>query len=339
MTPDRRALLCCAALALIVTLAAVSPDGQAAVRPQPRNSQARTNSADTGVHVLHVQGNVYMLVSAGGNVTLNVGPDGVLLVDTSVPQATDQILAEIRKLSDKPVRYIINTHAHADHTGGNERIAKTGSTIAGGNVGVGAGEGAGVIAHENVLNRMSAPTGVQSPMPFAAWPTDTFFTARKELFFNGEAIEVLHQVAAHTDGDSLVFFRRSDVISAGDLFLTTTYPVIDLERGGSIQGIVAGLNRILDIAIPKEKQEGGTYVIPGHGRLCDEADVLEYRDMVTIIRDRVQAMVAKGLTLEQVKAARPTLDYDPRYGADAGPWTTSQFVGAVYRSLKEKPQP
>jgi cyclase len=291
------------------------------------------------VHTLHVQGNVYMLVTtgaAGGNVTLQVGDDGVLLVDTSVPSVTNQLVAEIRKLSNKPIRYVINTHVHADHVGGNEAIAKMGSTIAGGNVGVGAGEGAGVIAHENVMTRMSAPTGTTAPMPFAAWPTDTFFTARKELFFNGEAIEIEHQPSAHTDGDSLVFFRRSDVVSTGDLFSTTTYPIVDLARGGNIQGVIAGLNRILDITIPRDKQEGGTYVIPGHGRLCDEADVLEYRDMVTIIRDRVQDLIAKGRTLEQVSAAKPTLDYDGRYGADRGPWTTAQFVEAVYKSLKEK---
>jgi cyclase len=289
------------------------------------------------VHTLPVQGQVFMLVTtgaAGGNVTLQVGDDGVLLVDTSVPQVTTQLVAEIRKLSDKPIRYIINTHVHADHVGGNEALARMGSTIAGGNVGIGAGEGAGVIAHENVMTRMSAPTGSAAPMPFAAWPTDTFFTAKKELFFNGEAIEVEHQPSAHTDGDSLVFFRRSDVVSTGDLFSTTSYPIVDVARGGNIQGVIAGLNRILDITIPRDKQEGGTYVIPGHGRLCDEADVLEYRDMVTIIRDRVEDLIAKGKTLEQVKAAKPTLDYDGRYGADSGPWTTSQFVEAVYKSLK-----
>jgi cyclase len=291
------------------------------------------------VHTLPVQGQVYMLVTtgvAGSNVTVQVGDDGVLLVDTSVSQVTNQLVAEIRKLSDKPIRYIINTHVHADHVGGNEALAKMGSTIAGGNVGIGAGEGAGVIAHENVMTRMSAPTGSTAPMPFAAWPTDTFFTAKKELFFNGEAIEIEHQPSAHTDGDSLIFFRRSDVVATGDLFSTTTYPIVDLARGGNIQGVIAGLNRILDITIPRDKQEGGTYVIPGHGRLCDEADVLEYRDMVTIIRDRVQDLITKGKTLEQVKAAKPTLDYDGRYGADSGPWTTSQFVEAVYKSLKEK---
>jgi cyclase len=294
---------------------------------------ARQNVDKVDVHILHVQGNVYMLVGAGGNITLQVGDEGVLLVDTSFEQMSDKVVAAIRTLSDKPIRYIINTHAHTDHVGGNAPIAKLGATIAGGNVGVGANTGASILAHQSVLDRMTAPTGKQAPTPTAAWPTDTYITRKKELFFNGEAIEIIHQPAAHTDGDSLVFFRRSDVLSAGDLFGTVTFPVIDLERGGNIQGIVDALNTMLDITIPKDKQEGGTYVIPGHGRLCDEADVLEYRDMVTIIRDRIQDLVKKGMTLEQVKAARPTLDYDGRYGAKTGPWTTDMFIEAAYRNL------
>ena len=174
---------------------------------------------------------------------------------------------------------------------------------------------------------MTRAIGQEAPTPFAAWPTETFFGADKEIFFNNEAIQVLHQPAAHTDGDVVVFFRRSDVVATGDLFSTTGYPVIDRARGGSIQGVLDGLNRIIDITIPKDKEEGGTYVIPGHGRLCDEADVVEYRDMVTIIRDRIQELIRRGLTLEQVKAARPTLDYDGRYGS------SETFVEAVYRGL------
>jgi cyclase len=289
------------------------------------------------VHVLPVQGNVYMLVGdGGGNVTIQVGPDGVLLVDTSFPQLSDKILAEIRKLSDKPIRYIINTNVNPDHVGGNENLAKMGSTIAGGNVGGDAPPGATIIAHENVLNRMSAPTGTQAPFPVAAWPTDTYFTKQKEVYFNNEAVIVVHQPAAHTDGDSIVFFRRSDVVSAGDVFVTTTYPVIDQPRGGSINGIIKSLNYLLDLAIPKDKQEGGTYIIPGHGRLCDEADLLEYRDMVTIIRDRIADLVRKGKTLEQVRQSKPTLDYDGRYGATNGNWTTDMFVEAVYKDLSAK---
>ena len=140
----------------------------------------------------------------------------------------------------------------------------------------------------------------------------------------------------HTDGDIVVFFRKSDVVASGDLFLTTTYPVIDSQSGGRVNGIIDGLNRILDVTIPKDKQEGGTYVVPGHGRLSDEADVVEYRDMLTIVRDRVQELVAKGKTLAEVKAAKPTLDYDGRYGAATGAWTTEMFVEAIYRELAAK---
>jgi len=307
-----------------------------AAEPARASRTRAAAAADGDVHVLPVQGNVYMLVGGGGaNITMQAGDEGVLLVDASAEALSDKVLEAIRTVSAKPIRYIVDTGVDADHVGGNAAIAKQGASIAGGNMGQ-PYSGAAIIAHERVLARMSAPTGEPSPFPQAAWPTDTYFTKKKELFFNGEAIEILHQGSAHTDGDSLVFFRRSDVVSAGDVFVTTTYPVIDVERGGSIQGVLAALNTLLDIAIPKDKQEGGTYVVPGHGRLCDEADVLEYRDMLTIVRDRVQDLVKKGATLDQVKAARPTLDYDGRYGATSGAWTTEKFVEAVYRSLGGK---
>jgi glyoxylase-like metal-dependent hydrolase (beta-lactamase superfamily II) len=305
-----------------------------------QNQNRNPAPAIAEIHILPVQGNISMLVGAGGNITLSIGKDGVLLVDTGLAPTSDRVLAAIRELTHKPIRYIINTHIHADHTGGNEKIAAAGSTIAGGNVvgdiGASAQQGATVIAHQAILARMSAPTGSQPAMPSGAWPTDTYSADEKELFFNGEAIQMFHEPAAHTDGDTIVFFRRSDVVSTGDLFVTTSFPIVDPERGGNIQGIVKGLNHILDITIPAEKQEAGTYVIPGHGRLCDEADVVEFRDMTTIIRDRVQDMIQKGMTLEQVKAARPTKDYDPRYGAETGFWTTDKFVAAVYKSLSTR---
>jgi cyclase len=295
---------------------------------------------DAQLHVLPVQGNVSMLVGAGGNIAVQTGKDGVLLVDTGLEQNADKVLATIREMSKGTIRYVINTHVHPDHIGGNEKIAKAGKTIAGGNVvaaiGESAAEGATIIAHENVLNRMSAPTGKQPPSPQGAWPTDTFFVNEKDMFFDGEGIQILHQANAHTDGDSMVFFRRSDVIVAGDIFTPGTYPIIDLPRGGNVQGIIAALNQIIRLSIPADKQEGGTYVIPGHGHLCDQADVVVYRDMVTIVRDRVQDMVKKGMTLAQVKSAQPTLDYDPLYGSNTGFWTTDMFVEAVYKSLTEK---
>ena len=192
-----------------------------------------------------------------------------------------------------------------------------------------------MISHENVLNRVSAPTGKQSALPTGGWPTSTFVDKEKKLFFDGEGIEVIHMPAAHTDGDSIVFFRKSDVIATGDLFTTVMYPVIDTAAGGNIQGIVEALDRIVDLIIPVYGQEGGTLVVPGHGRLCDLGDVINYREMTIIIRDRVQDMVKKGMTLEQVKAAKPTFDYDPLYGTSTGFWTTDMFVEAVYKSLKK----
>jgi glyoxylase-like metal-dependent hydrolase (beta-lactamase superfamily II) len=277
------------------------------------------------IHEFLVQGNVHLLVGAGGNIAVQAGDDGVLVVDTGLAQYADKVLAAIRKLSDKPIRYIVNTHFHADHTGGNEVIGKAGSTTQ--------GNSTAILAYENVLTRMSATIGEKSFAPTIAWPTSTYVTGQKDFFFNDEPVVLQHETDAHTDGDSVVLFRRSDVIMAGDIFVTTGYPVIDHANGGNVSGIIGGLNRVLDLAVPKHDQEGGTYVIPGHGRVCDEADVLEYRDMVTIVRDRIKDMVGRGLTLEQVKAARPTLDYDLHYGTTTGPWTTAMFVEAIYRDL------
>ena len=263
-----------------------------------------------------------MLVGAGGNIAVQIGDDGVLVVDTGLAQNADRVIAAIKKLSDKPIRWVLNTHFHPDHTGGNEAVAKAGSKTNGGP--------AEILAHENVLTRMSAPA---NKLPTASWPTDTYFPEEKDIYFNGEAVMLFHDVAAHTDGDSIVYLRKSDVVVAGDVFVTTSYPYIDQANGGSIQGELNALNRILDIAVPAHQQEGGTYVIPGHGRICDEADVLEYRDMVTIVRDRIQDMIKRGLTIDQVKAARPTLDYDLHYGSDTGFVTTAGFVEAVFKDL------
>lgn len=299
---------------------------------------AQPDLDDVEIQVLKVRDNIYMLVGAGGNITLQVGQQGVLIVDTQYEALTGRILAAIREISDRELRYIINTHYHGDHVGGNLGLRAAGSTIAGGNVGgdiADAAQGAQIVAHENVLLRLAAPVGQQPAMPSDAWPTNTYFTDKKDLYFNGEGIRILHQPNAHTDGDSIVFFRRSDVISTGDVYRTTGYPYIDREAGGSIQGIIAAANNIIDLIIPEYGQDGGTLVIPGHGRLSDIGDVINWREMLTIIRDRVQDMIDRGMTLDEVQAARPTRDYDPRWGTDTGFWTTGQFVEAVYRDLAE----
>jgi glyoxylase-like metal-dependent hydrolase (beta-lactamase superfamily II) len=308
-----------------VTIATVPPPPAPAPAPPP----------DTELHTVKVQGNVSMLVGAGGNITLQTGANGVLMVDTGLAPSAQKVFDAITKLAPgEPLRFIVDTHVHPDHVGGNEFLGKKGSTIAGGNVvgdiGGSAAQGATIIAHEEVLNRMSAaPPAGQPAIPFDALPTDTYVGGEKDMFFNGEGIQLLHQPAAHTDGDTIVFFRRSDVVSTGDIFTPERYPIIDTTRGGNVQGLIDGLNLIIDLTIPAEKQEGGTMVIPGHGRLCDEADVVEYRDMLTIVRDRFQDMINKGMTIEQVKAAKPTEDYDPLYG------NNTRFVESVYASLKK----
>ena len=335
----------------------------------------RTPGGDGPIEILPVHGSIYMIAGAGGNITASIGKDGVLLVDTGLAGASDKVLDAVRQLErqmqmkepppdvrwgnetrgtlqnslnpfgpPKPIRYIVNTHFHPDHVGGNERLAKAGRTFTGGNVAgdiADAGQGAAIFAYENTLNHLSAPTGAQPPTPEAAWPTDTFHQESMKLshFFNGDGIQIVHVPGAHTDGDVFVYFRGSDVIASGDLFQMTTYPFIDVEHGGGINGIIDGCNRMLDIVIPEFRMEGGTMVVPGHGRLSDGADLAYYRDMLTIIRDRAQALIKQGKTLEQVKAARITADYDPRWGANDERWSTEKFVEAVYKTLQPKPAP
>jgi len=286
--------------------------------------------ANSQLTLAPVQGNVYVLMGDGGNITVQIGKDGIAMVDTGFAPLAPKAMAEIRKLSSGPVRWIVNTHVHTDHTGGNAEISKLGMTR----------ESIGpprIVAQSNVLNRMTTPLPGEPKVPEADWPNDEYFLPSKDFYFNGEAVVVYHVPNAHTDGDSLVFFRKSDVLSTGDVFLPQSYPIIDLARGGSVQGEIDALNRIIEITVPAKYQEGGTLVIPGHGRLCDEADVVEYRNMLTIIRDRFRDMIRKGMTLEQIKAAKPTLDYDAEYGSSNGFWTTDNFIEAVYKSLSQKP--
>ena len=298
------------------------------------------------IRVLPVQGfdstKVYMLVGAGANIVVQIGDEGVVMVDTGVAQATDAVLRAIRTLTDKPIRYVINTHQHADHVGGNEAIVKASGgqrTDAGGGAGGQLQQnqnGVMVFAHQNTVDAMLFPPAGLKPYPEPAVARSSFITSDKQLHFNGEAIELWWHPGAHTNGDVIVYFPRSDVIVAGDLLQMGMFPMFDVEAGGRLQGMVNGLNQIIDLAVPRFNQIGGTRIVPGHGWLCTESDVVEVRDMATIVRDRVQHLIQKGMTLAQVKAARPLADYDPVYGvASASTWTTERFLEAVYADLKK----
>jgi glyoxylase-like metal-dependent hydrolase (beta-lactamase superfamily II) len=322
---------------IVSTLVAAKDDAslERPSRSAPATSRAMpTEPTDGEIHILPVRANVYMLVGAEGNIVVQVGDEGVFVVDTGSGSRADKTLAAIRTLSDKPVQFIANTSFLPDRTGGNEVLRKAGAdpSVRGTFFSLqfrDAGIGATIMAHQNVQNRLSA-----LKRPADALPTDTFLEERRRTFHNDDAIEMLWQPNAITDGDSLVHFRRADVIVTGDVFTTTQYPFIDVANGGTVDGEIRALNQILERTVFEHQGQGGTLVVPGHGYLSDEHEVVEYRDMVAIVRDRVRALVRGGATLEQVKAARPTADYDTRYGATAGPWTTDMFVEAVYRTIR-----
>jgi len=305
------------------------PHASRAVDPNPHDGE---------IHVQPVQGNLYMLVGDGGNIAVQVGDQAPLVVNSGAGQLTDKVVAAIRKLTDKPIQFIVNTNFSQEFTGGNVKLRAAGhdpsveGSFFSGQF-ADAGRGATIIGHQNVQNHLLA---LKSPTE--GMPSDTFFQGRRRKFHNGEAVEIFYEPNATTDSDTIVHFRHSDVIATGDLFSTTTYPHIDIENSGSIQGEIEALNHILDRTVYQHDEEGGTLIVPGHGRLCDEWEVAEYRDMLVIVRDRVQDLIKTGASLEKTKTARVTADYDDRFGATSGPWTTDMFVEAVYMSLKNPPK-
>jgi len=293
--------------------------------------------------VIQVRPNFYMIAGAGGNISVQIGVDGVVLVDAGAESASDRVLAAIRKLTPLPTRYIINTDAEPDHVSGNGKLAKPGLTIFTNPLGntnflnAMTGGGASILAHDSILQRMSAPTGKKSSFPVESWPVEAFRQKRWYVRMNDEPIEILYQPAAHSNADSFVFFRKSDVVAAGDVLDTTRFPVIDIANGGSIQGEIDALNKLIELAIPPGPfiYEGvGTYVIPGHGRPCEQLDVVDYRDMVVVVRDVVADMIKQGMTLDQIKAAHPARPYETEYGTEEG--ATGAFVDSVYKSLTGK---
>jgi glyoxylase-like metal-dependent hydrolase (beta-lactamase superfamily II) len=310
-------------------------------------ARAQQRQQDAGIEVVKVRPNVYLLAGAGGNIVVHLGWMGVVLVDSGSAEMSDQVLTAIQRVTDQRIRFIINTGADPDHVGGNAALARAGLTLLryAPNAGNFAGSdfqtnfgAAGIMAHENVLTRMSA--GDKPAFPATGWPTEAYTGARvRSLYLNGDGVQMFHQPAAHSDADTIVFFRRADVVVAGDLLDLRHFPVIDLENGGTIDGEIAALNRLIDLSVPPAPlvwHEDRTLIIPGHGRIADQGDVVEYRDMVTVIRDRTADMIRKGLTLEQVRKADPTKGYRKQYGLETGAWTNDMFVTAVYRSLTAK---
>jgi cyclase len=303
------------ALALFVTVAFV------AVTAQQR------------LEILPVQGNVFVIVGPGGNTTVQIGPEGPLVVDAQPSVFGGAVLDAVRSLTPQPIRHIVLTSGDDQAAGGAGALSKAGRYVR-----VidsidprGSDARASIIAHLNVLNRMNA-----TKAPTDIWPTDTYFTAQWTLFSNGEAVRLIHVPVGHTDGDTMVFFRRSDVISTGAIFDTTAYPRFDPDRGGAIAGVLDALNRVIEIAVAGESQQGGTVIVPGRGRLSDQTEVANYRDMVTIIRDRVREHIDKGHSFEEVKRTKPTLDYDGLFDAQTDGWNGERFVEAIYRDLKPR---
>ena len=293
---------------------------------------------DGGLEAVKVRKNFYMIAGAGGNIGVQLGSDGIVLVNAGGPNTSDKVLAALKTLTDLPIRYIINADAGTDFVAGNEKLARAGYTIftnaLGGGAGLPNGGGASILSHDSVLREMSK---VKPAYPSGALPNEAFFTPRKAIRMNDEGIEIFYQPSAHTSADSFVLFRASDVVVAGDVMDTTRFPAIDVAAGGSIAGEIAALNRLIDLTIaptPYIYKDVGTYVIPGHGRVSEQMEVVDYRDMVVLVRDNVADLIKQGKTLDQIKAARPALPYETRYGAQAG--VTGAFIESIYKSLQAK---
>jgi glyoxylase-like metal-dependent hydrolase (beta-lactamase superfamily II) len=326
---------------LVVTLVAGSwialraqTTGDSLTADQQKYRPGRPDLSKAGFQVMPVQGNVYLIVTgAGSNIVVQAGDQGAILVDASVPEVSDRVIAEVRRLTKGPIRAVVDTSMDPDHIGGNASISAAGQPMFQGNTGYQDRPQATIFAHEKGFNQVSLP-GSPMLLPERLWPTDTFFTTKKKLFFNHEPIEI-RWTPALTDANVIVWFRSSDVIAAGDVFTTMSYPKFDRTRGGSIQGVLDGLNGLVDIAIPEFNQQGGTRIVPAHGRIGNQSDVVEYRDMATIVRDRVHDAREAGMTLDRIKALNITREYDGVYATPA--FTGAMFVEAIYDDLSRQP--
>ncbi len=296
------------ALMLVLLVAALAP-GQ--------GLSAQRSFDSVVVTTRPVAGAVSMLVGAGGNIAVLVGPDGVLMVDDQFAPLTPKIKAAVAALSPGPVRFVVNTHWHGDHVGGNENFGR---------------EGALIVAHDNVRKRMSVTVfsklfnDTVRASPSIALPVVTF-TQSVSFHLNGEDVDVIHMPPAHTDGDAALFFRQANVFHTGDIYFNGLYPVIDVESGGGIEGMVRAADLILDLVRDETK------IIPGHGPLATKADLRVYRDMLAAIRDRVRSMVQAGKSLQEVVAAKPSAEWDERWGKTY--LTPAQFLATVYASFRK----
>jgi glyoxylase-like metal-dependent hydrolase (beta-lactamase superfamily II) len=320
-------------VALVLTMSGGYIPTRVAAQQHPSTTRA-------GLESIQIRPNVHVIFGAGGNVTVHSGDDGLVVVDSGSTEMAASLLDAIKAISSRPIRVLINTGADLDHVGGN-------AVIGGAGVGLSPdpfsdGSHATVLAHENVLRRLSAlgSNGAESPYPAKMLPNDTFTSRYRSMYVNDDAVQVIRQTGAHSDSDVMVLFRRADVIATGDVIDLRQFPVIDPAKGGSIHGELEALNRLLtELVVPNMPlvlKSGRTLVVPGHGYISDYGEVVEYRDMVTVIKDTIQDLIDKGGTLEQVKAANPTKGYRARYGSDTGDWTTDRFVEAVYKGLTEK---
>jgi glyoxylase-like metal-dependent hydrolase (beta-lactamase superfamily II) len=344
--PPRSVLARVAACAIAAIIGMMLCASGVRVRAQQGNAAA--------LEVLQIRPNFYMIAGAGANIGAQVGPNGVVLVNAGTAQASDDVIAAVARLSPQPIRYIVDTSADPDVVGGNAKLAAAGRNITSFSVGSSRTNVAGldldaarVLSHENVLTQMRrAGAGATSAFPTDTWPTETFGERRRTMYFNDEGIEIIKLPSAHSDADTLVLFRKSDVIVAGNIIDADRFPMIDLAKGGSLKGEIEALNRVIEMAIPPgpfvglpsgpnatARLQGGTDILPGHGRVFRQIDVVNYRDMLVIVADIVQDMIGRKMTLDQIRAAEPAKPFSARYGATSGPWTTNDFVEAVFKSL------
>ena len=312
-------------------LAAVSLALLLAGTPPALAQAPRAAAPASGLETIKVRDNVYAIFGAGSNITVHVGEDGLILVDSGSSAMAEHVVAAVKAISNQPIRLIINTSADMDHVGGNEVVGAAGLEVNPDSFND--DPRATVLSHENVLTRLSG----DDKIPTDLWPSETFTSRVRSMYLNNEAVMTYRMTGAHTDGDVAVLFRKADVIATGDIIDLRSFPVIDAAKGGSLQGELDALNRLLEMTVPAMPlvlKPGRTLIIPGHGRVSDYAELVEYRDMVTTIKDNVEALMKKGMTLDQVKAANPTAGYRARWGKESGPWTTDMFVEAIYNGLK-----